>query len=303
MLSTVQLGDVRRWRRFAFLGLAISMVGCSDAGTSTASATSAQATPDVAPASTSDASGLPTAAPTTTAPPTTVPNPRFLRPDWLGTRVLPEFSPGSPYGQSQPTPEVMADRRFATVDMFPAPTEDVFTATVGPVPDDVVARSTYTESCPVGLDGLSYVQMTFWGFDEQPHTGEMILNADIVDEVLPIFELMYNERFAIEEMRVMTTSPVPSSADQRSGAAGVGQTTPTVWRSTSTRSTTRTRRAIWFCRSCRWPTSTVPMSGQACCWPMIRSFGHLKPLDGVGVATGQAPLTTCTSPGTADDHF
>jgi hypothetical protein len=99
----------------------------------------------------------------------------------------------------------MADRRFATVDMFPAPTEDVFTATVGPVPDDVVARSTYTESCPVGLDGLSYVQMTFWGFDEQPHTGEMILNADIVDEVLPIFELMYNERFAIEEMRVMTS--------------------------------------------------------------------------------------------------
>ncbi len=131
-------------------------------------------------------------------------DPRFERPEWLGTRILDEFAPGSPYGITVPTPEIMIDRRFATVDLLPPPVDDVFAATLGPVPEDVVARSMFTDACPVRLDELTYIEMTFWGFDERPHTGEMIVNADVAEDVVRVFELMYEARFAIEEMRVMT---------------------------------------------------------------------------------------------------
>ncbi len=40
-----------------------------------------------------------------------------------------------------------------------------------PVPDDVAARSTWYDGCPVSLDDLRYVTVSFWGFDQRPHTG------------------------------------------------------------------------------------------------------------------------------------
>ncbi len=136
---------------------------------------------------------------TAVAPPTTL-SP-FARPDWLGTRVLVEREDG--FGEVVPTPPELVDRRFLTLDLLPAPDGEEFVATIGPIPDDVLARSTWKEDCPVTPEDLSYLTMTHYGFDGEFHTGEMIVNAAVDDDVVAVFRRLHEARFPIEQMRVI----------------------------------------------------------------------------------------------------
>jgi hypothetical protein len=156
-----------------------------------------------------------TSSPSSTAPQPTVPpagtpigeperEPRLgtPRPSWLGTRIVPLDADLN--GISQPTPIELVDRQFHTQDLLPPPLDDGFHATVSAVPVDVVARSTWTEDCPVTLDELSYLTVSFYGFDGLFHTGELIVNADWTDEVIEIFRALHTDRFPIEQMQVVT---------------------------------------------------------------------------------------------------
>jgi hypothetical protein len=124
------------------------------------------------------------------------------RPAWLGTRVLKKRPDG--FGEVQPTPPILRNRRLATIDILPPPKKDRFSASIGAIPADVVARSTWRPKCPVPLEGLSYLKMTFWGFDHRSHTGEMIVNASVAADIVSVFRTLYEARFPIEEMRVTT---------------------------------------------------------------------------------------------------
>ena len=42
--------------------------------------------------------------------------------------------------------------------------------------------------------------MTYWGFDGQAHTGEMVVNAAVTSDVITVFRTLYDERFPIERM-------------------------------------------------------------------------------------------------------
>lgn len=83
------------------------------------------------------------------------------------------------------------------------PVDGDFLATVKPVPETVAARSTWTPECPVDLDELRYLTLSFWGFDGRAHTGEMIVHASAADGVVEVFERLFEARFPIEEMRVI----------------------------------------------------------------------------------------------------
>lgn len=147
------------------------------------------------------------------------------RPDWLGTRVLPRTADG--FGEVQPTPPELADRRFATIDILPPPTTSAFEPTVDPAPDEVVARSTWDEACPVALADLRYVTVPFWGFDGEVHTGELLLHADAVDAVLAGFQVLFDRRFPIEEMRITTPAELdaPPTGDGNNTGAFVCRAT------------------------------------------------------------------------------
>ena len=121
-------------------------------------------------------------------------------PAWLGTRVLDVDDAGN--APPVPTPPELQDRRFRTVDLLPPPT-DGFVATIGPVPADVLARSTWHAGCPIAADELAYLTVSFWGFDDLPHTGELVVNAEFADEIAGVFEQLFEARFPIEEMRVV----------------------------------------------------------------------------------------------------
>jgi hypothetical protein len=77
-----------------------------------------------------------------------------------------------------------------------------FASRVDPVPRPVLRRSTWQPACPVDAEDLRWVRVSFWGFDERRHTGELLLNAAVAQNVVTVFEALWRARFPIEEMRV-----------------------------------------------------------------------------------------------------
>ena len=59
------------------------------------------------------------------------------------------------------------------------------------VPADVLARSTWQPGCPVAADDLAYVRLTFWGFDDQRHTGELLLARHAAPDLVRVFRALY----------------------------------------------------------------------------------------------------------------
>lgn len=161
--------------------------------------TAATSPPTTAAPTTTTTTALPTT--TTTKPTTTTTISPFARPDWLGTLVLPLRDDG--FGEVQPTPDELRGRAFETLDLLPPPTDAKFTATSGPIPADVLPRTTWHDECPVGLDDLSYITLSHWGFDGALHTGELIVNASVADDVIWVFQQLFDAQFPIEQMRVI----------------------------------------------------------------------------------------------------
>ncbi len=108
----------------------------------------------------------------------------------------------------QPTPPELVDRRLETLDLLPPPQGDTFTSTLGPVPEEVLARSSWREECPVGVDDLVYLTVSHYGFDGEFHTGEMIVNAEVGQDIVGVFRALHAARFPIEQMRVITAEEI-----------------------------------------------------------------------------------------------
>ena len=124
------------------------------------------------------------------------------RPKWLGKKPLPLGPTGM--GIAEPTPPILRNRRFATIDILPRPEHRGYRATIGPVTQEVLERSSWKPKCPVQPEDLAYLTMTFWGFDRERHTGEMMVHRSIARDTARVFERIYKARFPIEEMRVPT---------------------------------------------------------------------------------------------------
>lgn len=145
-------------------------------------------------------------------------------PVWsVGAEPLPLRPDG--FGEVLPTPEVLVDRDLPTASALPPPRSDEYASSIAPVDDEVRARmgETWQEGCPVGLDELRYVTMSFWGIDGAHHTGEMVLHQDVAADVVWVFAQLHAERFPIEEMRLITTADLhaPATGDGNNSASFV----------------------------------------------------------------------------------
>lgn len=122
--------------------------------------------------------------------------------DWLGVTLLSERTPNK-NGQYD-TPAALADRRFITQSKLPPPDDDTFSFTLTEVSDDVLQRSTWHEGCPVKAEELVYVTVTFYGFDQVTHVGELLLHRDVADDVVTVFETLHHAQFPLEELRIIS---------------------------------------------------------------------------------------------------
>ena len=204
-------GSVGAVKRLIPIVFAVMLLGgCSGSTTESAPSTTVPAT--AAPTSTEPPPATATttttvAATTTTAPPTTTTTiSPFAPPDWLGTRPLPLRPDG--HGEVLPTPDDLVDRAFGTPDLLPPPPDDEYHWTVSDVPDDVLARSSWIPECPVGVDDLVYVTVSHYGFDGEFHTGELLVNATVAMDLVEVFRRLHEERFPIEQMRVVRLDEV-----------------------------------------------------------------------------------------------
>jgi len=115
--------------------------------------------------------------------------------------VLPREPNG--FGQVRPTPPELERRQFTLPDRLPPLPGTGFAARVTtPAPAEVIARSTWKKGCPVAADELSWVRLTFVGFDELRHTGELLVNSTVAGDVVEVFRRLYAARFPLEEMRI-----------------------------------------------------------------------------------------------------
>jgi hypothetical protein len=81
-----------------------------------------------------------------------------------------------------------------------------FTAEISAIPPRIEARMkqyTWHHGCPLGMDQLSYVRLSYWGFDQTAHVGELIVSKKLAPEVVEIFKALYKEHFPIERMQLM----------------------------------------------------------------------------------------------------
>lgn len=188
-------------RRLALVLILSGLTACSVVVQSEISTSTSSVTTSTVEASTTLSSTTTSSIPTTT---TTV-NP-FARPDWLGTRLLPLRPDG--HGEVQPTPPELMDRRLETIDLLDPPTSDEFVASIEEIPPEVLARSSWTEECPVTLDELRYLTVSHYGFDGRFHTGEIIVNTAVAEDVVEVFSALHEARFPIEQMRVTTREEI-----------------------------------------------------------------------------------------------
>jgi len=128
----------------------------------------------------------------------------------------------------QPTPPELDPRRFTLPDTVPPLPGNGFAAVVEKVPDRVLARSTWMSACPVSADDLAYVRLTFWGFDDQRHTGELLLNRSVAGDVVAVFRTLYRARFPFEELRVTTRSELDAPPTGDGNNTGAFVCRPTV---------------------------------------------------------------------------
>ena len=135
----------------------------------------------------------------------------------LGAHPLPLRPDG--LGEMGPTPPSLRERRYPTVDVLPPPRGNRFRATVGPVTPEVRARSTWTPACPVPLDALRYLTVSFRGFDGEAHTGELVVAASEAADVVSVFRALYAADYPIEEMRL------PTARDLEAHPTGDGNNT------------------------------------------------------------------------------
>ena len=151
---------------------------------------------DLAPAS-----SPPAPSPTAAAAEQPSHSPARERPAWLGTRVLPRRADG--FGKVRPTPPILRNRRLVSPDHLPDPPDGRFHAEIVPAPERVAQRSTWSDGCPVALDDLRYVTVSFWGFDDTAHTGELLVHRRAARDIVGVFRTLFRKRFPIEEMRVV----------------------------------------------------------------------------------------------------
>jgi len=80
-----------------------------------------------------------------------------------------------------------------------------FTSSVRTIDGTLATRMHYSwrGGCPVGLQDLRYLRMTYLGFDGLAHRGEMVVHRTATAKVISVFRRAYNARFPIYRMRLV----------------------------------------------------------------------------------------------------
>jgi len=77
-----------------------------------------------------------------------------------------------------------------------------FQAKVSRVARDQLPYS-WRPGCPVGYQNLRLITLSYWGFDDKPHTGELVVRNTVTDDIVTVFEKLYDWRWPIRRMELI----------------------------------------------------------------------------------------------------
>lgn len=74
------------------------------------------------------------------------------------------------------------------------------------ITDEIFKRmkgKSYKEDCNIQVEDLRYLSLSYYGYDGETHTGEMIVNALIAEDTLHVFQELYEAKYPIERMELV----------------------------------------------------------------------------------------------------
>jgi poly-gamma-glutamate synthesis protein (capsule biosynthesis protein) len=100
----------------------------------------------------------------------------------------------------------------------PASVPPVFAASVSPITTAMRRRmaSSHRAGCPVPLEDLRYLRLSYWDFAGRLRTGELVIAAEHAEAVVTVFRKLYAAKFPIQRMKLVSDY---GGDDERSMAA------------------------------------------------------------------------------------
>lgn len=80
---------------------------------------------------------------------------------------------------------------------------------------ELMTGVSWHEGCPVPLRNLRVVRITYWGFDDRAHSGRLVVHRGWADEILEVFERLYDRRFPIRRVRLVDRYDADDRASMR----------------------------------------------------------------------------------------
>ena len=85
--------------------------------------------------------------------------------------------------------------------------EQPFYYSIEKLPHDIKNQmkesGSWKKGCPVHLNDLRYLTMTYFSTDEVGREGELVVHKDVADEVVEVFQRLYENNFTIESMNLI----------------------------------------------------------------------------------------------------
>jgi hypothetical protein len=66
-----------------------------------------------------------------------------------------------------------------------------------------IVGSSWHRGCPVGLGDLRLLRVTYWGFDDRPHNGRLVVNKRFDDQIIAVMKRLYKLRYPIRRMQLV----------------------------------------------------------------------------------------------------
>lgn len=63
--------------------------------------------------------------------------------------------------------------------------------------------TSWRPGCPVGFDELRYLQISYWSFEGEARTGELVVHVDQVEAMHQVFAALWSARFPLRSMRLI----------------------------------------------------------------------------------------------------
>jgi len=81
-----------------------------------------------------------------------------------------------------------------------------FVSSVGPITVELAERmipSSWHRGCPVPLEALRHVTVSHLTFEGTVEIGELVVHADVADDVVEVFAALYTARYPVRSMRLV----------------------------------------------------------------------------------------------------